>query len=180
MLSDTQILEYIKKFSQTSHGKQEIQKVYKGKFVPKYTTDGAKPMTIKQMKQIGEEMKKILFYEISKLIESFKYDDIIVSKPTFIGDSYMINISFDEQALKRESLDPSTYQGVDNIVKLFVHGYDAGGSVRGVWKGHGSDVIWSLRKREPDDFMDDATNIFNKQYKGIAHAELLKEYKNNI
>lgn len=181
MLSEEYILTLIEKYSQTAAGKAEIAKRKKGKFDARVATEGAKKQSLKQMSQIGNDMRDILFRKISKIIKSFKIEDIIVGAPEPQGDKYSISISFNEDALRRESLDPDRYpDGVSNIVKLFINGYDARGAVYGVWKGHGDEEIWSLRHRDPNDFMEKAVEEFNSKYTDVAHAETTNEYKTNI
>ena len=174
MLSEEYILTLIEKYSQTAAGKAEIAKRKKGKFDARVATEGAKKQSIKQMSQIGNDMRDILFRKISKVIKSFKIEDIIVGAPEPQGDKYSIS-------LRRESLDPNRYpDGVSNIVKLFINGYDARGAVYGVWKGHGDEEIWSLRHRDPNDFMEKAVEEFNSKYTDVARAETTSEYKTNI
>lgn len=181
MLSEEYILSLVKKYSQTAVGKAEIAKHKKGKFDARVATESTQKQSKKQMSQIGDDMKNILFNKISRVIKSFKIEDIIVGTPVPYGDQYMISISFNEDALRRESLDPDRYpEGITNIVKLFVTGYDARGAVYGVWKGHGDEEIWSLRHRDPNDFMDKAVEEFNSKYANVARAELTDEYKTNI
>ena len=181
MLSEEYVLSLIKRYSQTTTGKAEIAKRKKGKFDARIATEGSQKRSMQQMKKIGDEMKDILFNKISGVIKSFKKEDIIVSPPVLQDDRYAISISFNEEALRRESLDPDAYpEGISNIIKLFITGYDARGAVYGVWKGHGDEEIWSLRHRDPNDFMEKAVNEFNSKYADAAHAELADEYKTNI
>ena len=133
---------------------------------------------IKEMKKIGEDMKDILYEQISQVIKSFKKTDIIVGTPVWNGNAYELPIQFNEEALHRDSLNPEEYpEGVSDIVRLFVYGYTAKGSVRGVWKGHGDEEIWSVSHREPNDFMDSAVKVFNLKYKNTAKAVLDDKYK---
>lgn len=180
MLSEEYILSLIEKYSKTPAGKAEIAKYKNGKFDARVATEGAEALSVRQMKQIGNDMRDILFNKISKVIKSFRIENIIVEKPVVKDNQYEIKISFDESALQRDSLDPDKYpEGVSNIVKLFINGYDARGAVYGVWKGHGDEEIWSLRHRNPNDFMDEAVEAFNNKYANVARAELTGEYTNN-
>ena len=179
MFSDKEILSFIDAYSKTPKGKQEIAKQHKGKFVAEFARDDG--ASIRDMKKIGDDMKFILYKRISKLIKSFKMEDIIVGSPTREDGVYSISIGFNEDALKRESLAPDMYpEGVSNIVKLFVNGYSARGAVFGVWKGHGDEEIWSLRRRDPNNFMDMAVDEFNQKYVNIAKSHVTDEYKNHI
>lgn len=180
MLSEEYILSLIEKYSKTPAGKAEIAKHKKGKFDARVATEGAEALSVQQMKQIGNDMRDMLFGKISKVIKSFRIENIIVEKPVVKDNQYEIKIRFDESALQRDSLDPDKYpEGVSNIIKLFINGYDARGAVYGVWKGHGDEEIWSLRHRNPNDFMDEVVEAFNNKYANVARAELADEYKNN-
>ncbi len=180
MLSEEYILSLIEKYSKTPAGKAEIAKHKKGKFDARVATEGAEELSVRQMKQIGNDMRDILFNKISKVIKSFRIENIIVEKPVVKDNQYEIKISFDENALQRDSLDSDKYpEGVSNIIKLFINGYEARGAVYGVWKGHGDEEIWSLRHRDPNDFMEKAVAEFNSKYVNVARAELADEYKNN-
>lgn len=180
MLSEEYILSLIEKYSKTPAGKAEIAKYKNGKFDARVATEGAVKQSKRQMKQIGDDMKEILFEKISKSIKSFRLESIIVEEPVINGNQYEIKIRFDESALQRDSLDPDKYpDGVSNIIKLFINGYEARGAVYGVWKGHGDEEIWSLRHRDPNDFMEKAVAEFNSKYVNVARAELTDEYKNS-
>lgn len=65
----------------------------------------------------------------------------------------------------RGSLYPAKYGGVDNIVALFEHGYNAGGSVWGEWHG---DYTWSLTSREGQNFIHAAVDEFNSKYASLG------------
>ena len=181
MLSEEYIISMIDQYSKTAEGKREIAKYKSGKFNAKIAKEGSGIRSAKQMRQVGNDMKNILFNEISKIIKSFRIEDIIVGDPFKEGDNYSISIGFNEEALRRESLAPDRYpEGISNIVKLFITGYNARGAVYGVWKGHGDEEIWSLRNRDPDDFMDRAVDKFNQKYANTAKANITDKYKNNI
>ena len=182
MLSEKHIYSLIEKYSKTNAGKAEIAKYIGNRdFIAKPAGGKSYELSEEQMIKIGNDMKDILFKKISSLIKSFRLEDIIVKTPVVQNDQYVVSIGFNEEALKRESLDPVRYpEGVENIVKLFITGYNARASVYGVWKGHGEEEIWSLRHRDPNSFMDDAVEEFNNKYKSVALAELTKDYKTNI
>lgn len=185
MLNEKDVLNLIQKYANTPEGKAKIKEAMGGKaFKARYAEDVSPKKTKKQMMQIGEDMKQILFDHInggsSKIIKSFKIDDIIVGHPVLMQDGrYKIEISFNEDALRRKSLDPQSYpNGIDNIVKLFVTGHKLPGAVKGVWEGHGEEEIWSRRNREPNDFMERAVQAFNDKYsEDVVCAELYDEYK---
>lgn len=89
-------------------------------------------------------------------------------------DVYHIDIWFDVEK-HRESLDPKKYpEGIDNIIALLNSGYDASGSVWGVWTDHkgnrstdelGNVVdIPSLPHREGSHFIEQAIRDFLGNY----------------
>ena len=181
MFSEKEILSFIEQYSKTSEGKKEIQKHIKGEFIPKYPT-GRKNFvkSIEEAKVIAEDMKQILFKHISAVINSFELDDIIVEAP-FEGElsGFVIKVRFDSEALQRKSLRPDLYpDGLEDIVSLFVHGYDTDKTVYGIWEGHGDTPIFSRKNREPNDFMKKAVDEFNGKHGLVAKAELEPAYKN--
>ena len=86
-----------------------------------------------------------------------------------------INISFNEDAVFRPSLDPDGPwgPGVENIVLHLSNGWHASGVVSGQW--HGRDCI-SRRNYEGDNFMKEAIFDFNMSHVG-ATATLGDQYK---
>lgn len=187
-MDEKYILTLIRRYAKTPEGKANIKEAMGGKpFVAQYVGKSVPKQTNKQMMKIGEEMKQILFDHInggsSKIIKSFKKDDIIVGRPVLMGDGrYRIDIYFNEDALRRKSLNPDAYpDGIDDIVSLFVTGYEAAGAIRGVWEGHGNEEIWSRRSRKPNDFMSKAVQAFNNKHSAeIVQAELYEKYKTTI
>jgi hypothetical protein len=126
-------------------------------------------------------MKDLLFAGISKRIASFKKHDIIVSQPFKNKDGAVhINISFNEAALYRESLQPHDYpKGVSDIVLHFVRGWNAKDYAYGNWarpKGN-YEQVRSRRYKPADDFLSEAVLEFNKMADGAALAELKKPYR---
>jgi len=82
--------------------------------------------------------------------------------------------------LHRESLRPDLYpDGLDNIVLLFAHGYNARNPVMGQWKNSRSypHIILSLQRREPNNFLQEAVEEFNSKGSSIAKAVLEDTYK---
>lgn len=93
------------------------------------------------------------------------------SRPYKIGKRrYAIDISFVGD-LHRESLDPTRYDGINNIAALLNSGYSAGGIVYGIWHGHGDAVRHSLDKRGGAHFIENAVRNYmtgySKKYKVI-------------
>ena len=181
MIEEKYILELLKNFASTAEGK----KVIKDKYGIDYDPKKDKGSTLHKW---GDKMKSILYKHIKPVIKSISDKDIFVGTP--IKDKngkYTITISFNEDALFRQSLNPDGKwkegnnvvrrdgkAGIRDIVLHFSYGWNAQGSVYGEW--HGND-IWSLRKRNPNDFLEIAVEEFNKKAKNIATAELMGEYR---
>lgn len=96
------------------------------------------------------------------------FDSLKVGKLQRQADgSYIIEINFTDD-LTRESLEPSRYGGVRNIIAIFNNGYpsDSGRSeaishVSGWWHG---EYTTALGFRQGLFFMQDAVNDFNLNY----------------
>lgn len=191
-LSQKEIEAIIEKVSRTSSGKSAIKKAIGDKstnFIAKYASENNYDNfrdTKAEMLIKAEEMKSILLKHITSDtrvkgrhgLADFPASAIIVESPKPVGNTgdYMINISFSSEALQRDSLVPESYpEGVPDIIALFVHGYNAHGSVFGEW--HGNNHV-SLRHREPNDFMARAVEEFNRSQKnGQVTAVLTRKYK---
>lgn len=192
MLSDRKIIELIKKYHKTSEGKEMIEDykiVYSmskpKSFSARYAKSGIKPMTKKRKKEIAEDMADILHRHIisdtaSKHgdgLKSFERSSIIVKSSLLDDGSTSMKVLFDKNAIHRDSLVPDVYDGVDDIIRLFEKGYTAHGSVKGVWATHGAEAVWSLKHRDPNDFMNAAVSEFNRKHWKEAKAELSDNYK---
>lgn len=109
--------------------------------------------------------------------------DEMIQNTVYLGDGkYRIYTYFDN--IHRESLMPSKYpQGVDNLADWLNSGYDFGHTVRGVWRGHGDDEIFSLAHRQGAHFTETAIKEFlgnyPKTYKGIKILDVTQESKNS-
>lgn len=191
-LSQAEIESLIEKYSRTPAGKSEIRAAMdkkKKKFVARFQGDSGYKMSASdraEMRTKAEQMKSILHKHITQdtgigeregLI-NFPESAIVIGNPKAIGNTgnYEVSISFDAEALRRSSLDPTNYPaGITDIIKLFVRGYDAKGSVFGEWHG---EQHASLRHREPNSFMSDAVQEFNDNNKdGSVVAVLTTKYK---
>lgn len=83
------------------------------------------------------------------------------SSPYKVGkNKYQVEIWFSNN-LHRDSLLPSKYSGVDNIVALFNNGYSAGNTVYGIW--HGKEIA-SLKERTGIHFIDSAVRNYMGNY----------------
>ena len=179
LLSKKEILALIEEYSKTPEGAKEIKKHVKGEFIAQEVSDThVKSVDGEDIDEMCQDMKMILFKHISRLIKSFQPEDIVISPPEVKDGMCEVKICFNEEALRRKSLDPGRYpEGINDIVKLFVTGYHARGAVRGVWEGHGDGEVWSRRSREPSNFMSLAVKEFNRKYGQVAFAELGEDYK---
>lgn len=100
--------------------------------------------------------------------------------PHKVGDNYEVDIYFANE-LHRESLSPKDYpEGIDNIIALLNSGYDASGSVSGVWTDHNGNrsvdeygnviSIKSLPHREGAHFIEQAIRDFMGNYAADYHV----------
>ena len=117
----------------------------------------------------AQEMKAILYRYISDVIPSIEESDIQIGIPEIDTDgTYTVDIWFEN--VYRPSLTGTG--GVDNIIRLFSKGYDAGTQVYGMWHGE----RWASRTHlDSDDFLQRAVEEFNLKNK-TAFAELDEQY----
>lgn len=191
-LSQAELEAVIEKVSRTREGKAAISSAIgkkNAKFVARFDDGSSKAKAYRdKMNLKAEEMKEVLFRHLTadtqtdgrRGLADFPKDAIIIGKPVAIGNTgdYRIDISFDADSLRRQSLSPDAYpEGITDIISLFVHGYNAKGSVVGSW--HGEDNVWSLRHRDPNDFMSRAVEEFNGNNNGdgFVQAVLMDKYK---
>lgn len=191
-LSQAELEAVIEKVSRTREGKTAISSAIgkkNAKFVARFDDGSYKAKADRdKMNLKAEEMKEVLFRHLTvdtqtdgrRGLADFPKDAIIIGKPVAIGNTgdYRIDISFDADSLRRQSLSPDAYpEGITDIISLFVHGYNAKGSVVGSW--HGEDNVWSLRHRDSNDFMARAVEEFNGNNNGdsFVQAILMDKYK---
>ncbi len=184
-ISDKFILDAIKEYSKNPDVAAEIQsRLGKGrKFVPKYVEPNQ--VQLKDVQRIAYDMAKILYAHITTETSSkygrglyrFNRKGIKVGALMY-NKGYEITIDFDPRALHRDSLVPQKYDGVDDIIRLFMNGYKTNKQVYGTWKTHGNLRVRSLTHREGSRaFFDNAIKEFNDKYKGKAHAYPTENYK---
>lgn len=170
MITEKYIMKRLREFAASDAGKALIKEKTGKTYVPSFDKS--------TINEYGKEMKEILYTHIHPIINTIKMEDIIVGEP--IKDSegnVSIKLSFKEGSLHRQSLDPDC-SGIDNIVLLFAHGYQARNKVRGVWAdSHEKGEIWSLQQRAGNDFMESAVDEFNGKAKGVCVAVLEDKYK---
>jgi hypothetical protein len=194
-ISDNEILEYI---ARAYHVQKDVRNAieelkHKGEasrrqFVPQYADYKNYLRNIKKANQAINKMADILYKHIISDTESVDGKrhglinfprSAIITEPIdwhYYNESrkikYLGKVCFDREMLRRESLVPNKYDGIDDIIELFVKGYDAHGAVQGNWHG---EETWSLRHRpDADDssfyrngnFMQNAVDEFNSIYGG--------------
>lgn len=169
MISEKYIMKLVKNYAKSNEGKAAIKAKYGITYEQRFDE--------KKATAYGEQMRNILFKHVNSVIKSITLDDIEVGDVE-VDDSgkYSIKISFDKGSLHRESLRPDLYpDGLHNIVLLFERGYHAANAVKGEWHGQ---YISSRTDREPNSFLNDAVEEFNKLNGKIATATLEGVYKN--
>lgn len=180
MLSEDYIMNIIRAYAKTPHGKAQIKK----KYGIDYKGEGeGKRMKKADLPKYGEQMKQILYSHIHHLIKSITLEDIIVGAPTKdVDNQWKIDISFRTGALERDSLVPG--KRLNNIVILFTKGYHASKYAHGKWNiaAPGAEAkyvyVQSKKDREGNDFLQQAVNQFNAEFGDIAKAELGEVYRN--
>lgn len=176
MLSQKYIMDILLKFAKSPKGKEAIKETYGVEF-----DDGK---TGQMMRKYGLQMKKILFQYVQSVIHSFRSNDIMVDFPTVENGEFVVRVSFNASALKRDSLYPEKYQrGLENIVLLFAHGYRASDYAYGIWsavdaKGNQKPLGWirSRISRPQNPFLHMAVAEFNRMANGAAFAYLEEKY----
>jgi len=178
MISEKHIMSLVKKFADSPEGKAAIKKNYGIEY------DSAPLRNFKtKFKFYGERMKRILFLYVHSVIDSISLEDIVVGEPAMDENGNLtLKISFIEDALHRESLDPDAYPaGLDDVVLLFSCGLHAKRHTYGLWRrpsfngGYYKQVI-SRKDRDPDDFLKNAVREFNTASEGFAVASLIGDY----
>ena len=173
MLSEQYIMQRVREYAKTEAGKVAIRK--------KYGIEYSEGIDLSPYREYGRQMKDILYRHVNALIRSVASEDILVSEPKLDAKgSVSVMLSFREGSLRRDSLYKKGYpDGLENIVLLFAHGYQAGNHAYGVWK-YGSFTsgrpIRSRTDREPNGFLKDAVDEFNRLADGAAMAVLTDEY----
>ena len=175
MISEKYIMNRLKDWANSPAGKKVIKKktglMYDGDF--KYS----------DIKKYAEVMKEYLFTHTSAVIKSIDRNDITISRIQKLKTGgYKVNISFEEEALKRESLSEYS-DGLNNIVLLFSKGYEIKDEKyvpRGDWRYKGvlvQENIRAKRRRMPHPFLENAVREFNNQTPEYIEAQLENEYQ---
>lgn len=122
--------------------------------------------------EAAKKMKEILIEKLAEVnLGSIDSEDIIIQDPTVNPDGTItVGLSFDAQSVKRPSLAPDLYDGVENIVVHLTHGWSARRNIRGYWESAGM-TVWSRRKFDGNDFMQRAIDEFNSLKLGVAEID---------
>jgi len=121
--------------------------------------------------KFAEKMRAILVEKLSGIADV----GVFVGEPVIDADGDItIDINFDPGTLHRDSLYQEGYpNGVDNIVSLLVHGWDARDYVYG-YSEKANKVIRSIKHRDSNEVLQQAIDEFNAL--GIGVAELNEKY----
>lgn len=171
----TNLEKKLKEFEKSARFKQIVAK--------KTNTDvnfgsGSKGHSTKESAiKFGERMRKILRDEIvgikSSVTEESFLDHIIVQANFTKGIGWVVDISFDDTFMHRESLDPHDYPAGAELNVLFNEGYSAKAYTFGVWHGEN---IYSRKQRNALYFIQQAVQKFNAEQKGKAVAQYSSKY----
>lgn len=167
MVSEKYIMRIVKDYAKSPAGKAAIKETYGVEY--------SETLPRMKIKASSLEMKRILYSYIKAVIRSVSEDDIIIGEP-FVNEvgRVCVKVSLREERMRRASLYDDKYDGIDNIILLFSHGYSARDHVYGWWGGN---YVRSRRTREPNSFLDDAVSEFNNKYTDFAFAVLDDKYK---
>lgn len=175
MISEQYINSLLKIYINSPAGKARLQQNQKNAGSQRLV-----PST--EITKYGEMMKNILYKYVHNVISSISLDDIIVEPPTLDGLGYTkVKISFREESLKRDSLYPEKYDGLQNVVLAFTRGWHTQKIPYGVWTYNGKNVtkssIFGIQDREPNAFLQNAVMEFNNGSPATVFAKLEAEYE---
>lgn len=166
-----------KQYLQTKEGKERVRRHIDGVVLGK-GSHGASVKNYKPPEEAANKFIEILQSTISNLLSTDegyregKLGATAVEALTKLAHStvtktrdgtYTIGVNFTED-LSRPSLVPGRYNDIRNIAALLNHGYSADHTVKGVWRGHGDEPIYSLAQRSGAYFIETAIRIFMQEY----------------
>lgn len=182
MISESSIMAKLNQYASSSAGKKKMKDcIQTARDTGTRLASGAAVPGRKEMCQMAEMLIGIIRDRLPESIAAVG-DTLTYSQPKKLADgSYEIQISFDESALFRPSLDTggeTNYDGIKNIVALFNNGYSAKDYLYGWWENHhptgeafgrsspGDNFAWvrSRKDREALLFMQAAEDEFNIMY----------------
>lgn len=182
------ILNKVSSWKNSDKGRQRMKSTI-NKYVKhniQKTDAGSSVLTRKCMNDYGNKLIELLrntalSYDLPHTVAEH-FASLKRGKTVMLPDgSYVMEISFTDD-LTRQSLQPSDYAGVHNIIAIFNNGYPEDSSrskaiesISGWWNG---EYVHALGSREGLHFMQTAVDDFNKTYGshfGI-HATLGKIY----
>lgn len=183
------IINKAKKFMQSAEGQKRADRRVSEAMK---SGDGGQQATIAEMNMAAERFIEVMKQEIQShagvsyakgdlgstaisALTNLEYD-----QPVNIGQNeYQIRVCFSGD-LKRDSLVPDEFEGIDNIAALLNNGYSAGKTVYGIWNGHWPWSIPSLPMRDGTHFVDNAVMNFMTNYAGkygVVNIEVDEIYK---
>lgn len=176
MISEGYINKLLSSYIKTPAGQALVKHYRQDVFNGKISSAGTNILSAREMNDLGNKLKDILYAEISGVIPSFAKEGINVSFPKETTDGeYEILVTLTPDSIQRNSLWKEGYpDGVDDIVLLFTTGYKARKSLRGEWHGKS---IYSKNFRLPDGFLQRAIDAFNASIANDAEAELGTKYR---
>lgn len=146
--------------------------------------NGQKVIGPEEMSAMAQDLINMIRARLPESISSVG-STLHATAPTRSGeDAYRVRISFDSNALFRESLETDeeygnqygghTGPGIQNIVALFNNGYgkDQIGRVYGLWASHGV-MTYNAASRVGIGFMQAAVAEFNAKYKGKCQVDVM-------
>lgn len=171
----TSLEKKLKEFEKTERFKTLVAENMKinSNFASESKGHSAKEAAIK----FGERMKRILRNEISgikSLVTGENFLDHIIVEEKFIkGTGWIVDVSFDDAFMHRESLDPDDYPDGAELDVLFNEGYSARAYTYGIWHG---EAIYSRKQRDALHFIQQSVEKFNTEQKGKAIAQYSSKY----
>lgn len=126
----------------------------------------------------GNHMREILQNEIvsikSSVTDESFLDHIIISEEFISGTGWVVNISFDDKYMHRESLYPEAYPDGVELDEIFNEGYPKiRADIWGKWHG---EYTYGLDHRKALYFIQRSVEKFNSKYKGKAVAQYSSRY----
>lgn len=132
-----------------------------------------KELAPKKAIEYANQLRDIAGPLVEAEVKSVGGGDMAIGVPSMTDMNAEIRLSFYSD-LHRDSLWSSRYGGVDNIVNLFEHGWNARGRVRGYWRGRG--FVWSRRAHPAGNMLGRAVATFNNSAPNGVQATLLGPY----
>lgn len=191
IISEEYINSLLKRYIDTTPGKQKIAKYKKDVF--NGTKRGSSGMLTKEAAvTTTQHIVESFISTVTSVIHSFDRKYVHYSIRQKKSGRITASIFVDEDGLRRESLHRlnknrtiSAGEGVHDILALFTHGYTLRSRPYGVWvrdalhaaaSGKSMIMIGALIHRDPNPFLKEFADQMNAVYKGICSVELNEKY----